>query len=371
MSSARLNKKNISHEQISGVLSAFVACLEDCEWSVIDQGNINDTFLVCNEQGSFIVQRINGAVFPNPEHVAENTALVSAHIRRTQKKGRVTSFPEILTTLAGRNFYKDNQGSVWRAQKYIQNTTSYERVEKTRQPLEIGRCLGRFHKMVQDLPPATLTTTLPDFHNLSKYLSKFNSAWSSFGGQSSNELQFCLDCINENKSSSSFFEDAVQRGDLSLAVTHGDPKIANFLFDKENDKALALIDLDTVGPGLILQDLGDCLRSCCSRTEENDYEAVTECESVYATQVVSGYLEENELSSFEQEHLYTALHLITFELGIRFLTDYLEGNRYFRVQNSDDNLRRALVQFRLVRSIEEQQNILCAMIADVFQQRMK
>lgn len=361
MSSAKLIKKHVSCEQIKRVLLAFFGGRGDCEWSVIGQGNINDTFLVRNERGSFILQRINCAVFPNPASVAENSALVSAHICKTQNKTRVAAFPQVLTTSSGQNFYKDNQGSIWRAQKYIENTTSYERVENSRQALEIGKCLGRFHKMVQDLPPEALTKTLPGFHNLPKYLSKFNGAWSAFSGQSSGELQFCLDCINENKSFISFFEDAVQRGDLRLAVAHGDPKISNVLFDKKSERALTLIDLDTVGPGLILQDLGDCLRSCCCRTGENAYDAVAECEPVFAAKVVAGYMEEKDLSAFEHEHLYRALHLISFELGVRFLTDYLEGNHYFKVENKDDNLRRALIQFRLVSSIKKQQDILCSL----------
>ena len=362
MSSAKLIRTHFSFEQIKSVLLAFLGGGADYEWSVIGQGNINDTFLVRNEQGSFVIQRINGAVFPNPASVAENSALVSAHICRTQNKTRVAAFPQILTTSDGQNFYKDNQGSIWRAQKYIENTISYARVENSRQALETGKCLGRFHRMVQDLPAAALTKILPGFHNLPKYLSKFNGAWSAFSGQSSDELQFCLECINENKSFVNFFEDAVQRGDLSLAVTHGDPKISNVLFDKKSVRALTLIDLDTVGPGLILQDLGDCLRSCCCRTGENAFDAVTECEPDFAAQVVAGYLEEKDLSGFEHEHLYTALHLITFELGVRFLTDYLEGNQYFKVENKDDNLRRALIQFRLVISIREQQDILCSLI---------
>ena len=165
------------------------------------------------------------------------------------------------------------------------------------------------------------------------------------------------------------FEDAVQRGKLRQAVTHGDPKIANILFDNRTDTALTLIDLDTVGPGLVLQDMGDCLRSCCSRTGENDYAAANECDSTFVAQVVAGYLQENQLSKFEQDHLYTALYLITFELGVRFLTDHLEGNRYFKVKDCDDNLHRAVVQFKLVRSIKAQQQALCSLIASAIRSR--
>jgi Ser/Thr protein kinase RdoA (MazF antagonist) len=348
---------------MSRVLSEFLGEIEDCQWRVLGQGNINDTFLARSEKGSFIVQRINGAVFPNPESVADNTALVSAHIFKKHNTTRELVFPEVFTTLGGKNFYRDNQGSIWRVQKYIRNSISYEAVKNPRQALEIGRCLGRFHRMVQDLPPASLTETLPGFHDLPEYLQKFNNAWSACKAQSSDYLQYCLKCVNENNSLVSFFADAVQCGDLQDTVTHGDPKVANILFDKKDDKALTLIDLDTVGPGLILHDLGDCLRSCCSRTGENDYAAATTCDSTFVAQVVAGYVRENELNSFEQEHVYTSLYLITLELGVRFLTDYLEGNRYFKVENRDDNLHRALVQFRLVRNIKAQQKKLRSAIA--------
>lgn len=368
MSEDRSTQKPLSDEQIRSVLPAFFGSIEDCQWSAIKQGNINDTFLASSKQKSLIVQCINGEVFPFPEGVAVNSALVSAHIRAVQSAATNVIFPEIVTTVDGENYYKDGQGRVWRAQKYIKNTKAYEKLKSHGQAFEIGKCLGQFHRIVQNLPPADLTATLPDFHNLPKYFSSFNSSWSTYSQSSSDELLFCVECISENRQNINFFRDAVQRGDLQVAVTHGDPKVSNVLFDMKSDRALTLIDLDTVGPGLILQDIGDCLRSCCCRKGENEFDSRIECEPELVAQAFAGYLQENELSTFEKENIYTALHLITFELGVRFLTDFLEGNRYFKVQNGDDNLWRAVIQFRLVKSIEAQQENLCSMISNIVQQ---
>ena len=246
-------------EQFNAVLRAFFGRGQRCRWSVIGQGNINDTFLVHSGRGSFILQRINGEVFPDPEFVAENTAQVSSHIRDVLNVHDIAAFPEVFPTVHGQNYFKDSNGAVWRAQKYISNSMVYESLQRPEQAFEIGRCLGRFHRICKTLSPATLKETLPGFHDLPKYIGKFEEAWAVRLTQSSDDLLLCLDCVERLKEQSSFFTDSEQRGELQLAVTHGDPKVSNVLFDNRGDRALTLIDLDTVGPGLILQDLGDCL----------------------------------------------------------------------------------------------------------------
>ncbi|MDJ0621945.1 MAG: aminoglycoside phosphotransferase family protein [Desulfocapsaceae bacterium] len=340
------------------VVTAFLGQQKDVVWSTLGQGNINDTFLVRYGDRALVLQRINEFVFPDPVIVAENAAVISAYITGKLAGQTEVYFPAAVQTTQGDTYFRDQGGGVWKAQRYLSDTHVLKAVQSGDQAYEIGRCLGRFHALVNDLSPAMLGSALPHFHDLPTYLEKFDAALQNSLSDDGASVGFCLNYIDENRKRATFFEDARRRGDVQTRVIHGDPKVANVLFDGQNSTALTLIDCDTVGPGLVLQDLGDCLRSCCSQTGEDAYDAVVHCNADFAAHVVAGYASENELSSFEKANLHTAFYLITFELGLRFFTDYLQGNPYFKVQQSDDNLKRAMVQFKLAESIDNQQGIL-------------
>lgn len=349
------------------VIDAFLGKNFNVVSSVLGQGNINDTYLVRHRKTALIIQRINKAVFHDPEIVAENAAMVSVHISEKLGEHAKTCFPATVQTNHGEAYCRDHLGGVWKAQRYLDATQVLTALHNRHQAHEIGRCLGSFHRMVDDLAPTRLGAALPYFHNLLKYLEKYDAARKHSSLREGTGLDYCNAYIDKNRERASFFEEARNRGDLQVRVSHGDPKVANVLFDSNGSKAVTLIDFDTVGPGLLLQDLGDCLRSCCSQSGEDDYAAAVRCDVDFAAGTIAGYALENELSGFEKGNLHTALYLITFELGLRFFTDYLLGNPYFKVQRNDDNLQRAIVQFKLATSIDDQQRILAERFASAFE----
>jgi len=352
----------ISSLRLEKVLEAFCQQPIQYRYHRLGQGNINDTYLIQTTGKAFILQRINEAVFPEPEKVVANSARFSEHMaRKVVGQGRQPWFA-ILPTLDGATFHRDEQGGIWRAQHYIDNSRVYETVQNVDQALAIGRCLAHFHRTVEDIPLSDLEVVLPDFHHLPRYLEKYDAvqAVDCRGGA---ECDFCRRSIADHRSTAHFFEDALQHGDLHPGVVHGDPKVANILFSSSGNNVLTLIDLDTAGPGLVLQDIGDCLRSCCLVGGERGDDKGVVCDVELVLRAVEGYLEQRVLCPFELRHIPTALQLITFELGLRFFTDYLLGNRYFKVCHEGDNLHRAGVQFRLLQSIDGQRNILEERIA--------
>ncbi len=302
----------------------------------------------------FVLQRINADVFADPVKVALNSALVAAHIAAKAKAGGV-SVAEVLKTGKERCWYRDKGGEVWRAQRYIANSRVVGRVENREQAREIGGCLAAFHGAVEDLRVSRMHVVLPGFHDLPAYLRGYDRAEAAapaINAATAESLGFCRESVARLRQRASFFARAQRRGDVTQCIVHGDPKVSNILFDADTGAAAAMIDLDTVGAGLVLQDIGDCLRSCCSSVGEDDGTQHAACDPAVVAAVMQGYLDRRPLSPFERRHVHSALLLITFELGVRFLTDYLQGNRYFRVNTADDNLRRAVVQFRLAASIE-------------------
>lgn len=332
----------------------------NCRFTALGEGNINDTFLVAGGDVRFVLQRINAAVFADPVKVAMNSARVAAHIA-AKAEGKAMLVAEVFTSEKDRCWYRDESGEVWRAQRYIANSRVVQRVKDSNQAREIGGCLAAFHEAVDDLKPSSLHVVLPGFHDLPAYLQAYDRVAGTApvaASSAAESLEFCRESIARWRQQACFFVAAQRRRDVVQHTVHGDPKVSNILFDADSGAAAAMIDLDTVGAGLVLQDIGDCLRSCCSSVREDDLGRRVACDPAMVAAVMEGYLDRRPLSPFERRSLHSALLLITFELGVRFLTDYLQGNRYFKVTKADDNLRKAVVQFRLATSIEEQKQAI-------------
>jgi Ser/Thr protein kinase RdoA (MazF antagonist) len=346
------------HDLVQKIARRFQPSASSLEIRQIGEGHINDSYLVTSARKRFILQRISGNVFKEPHKVALNSALVSAHVRR----GRLARFEEDLPTIPnilpaddGSVYWQDESNGIWRAQNYIENSRVYTSLEGPEQAFEVGKCLAGFHRAVEDLSLEDMETVLPDFHNLPRYLQKYDTAVAASPAPLTAKLGFCRECVERYRDFADFFAGAIARGDVVVQVVHGDPKVSNILFDRDSGRALSMIDLDTVGPGLVLCDMGDCLRSAAFKTAEDDVSASGKCDTASLAAVLSGYLEKRRLSRFELDHIFEAFLLITFELAIRFLTDYLQGNRYFKVADEEDNLRRAITQFQRVEGIEAQQ----------------
>lgn len=324
----------------------------------LGNGLINDTFLVRTESSHFVLQRINRKVFPAPDLIMDNLRMLNRHLEQKSGTGVKLKIPDCLKTTTNHDFYQDEQGDYWRALDFIANTESLETLTDISQAQQTGFALGHFHRLVSDLDPLLLHDTLPGFHIAPGYLSRYHQVLTQSPRQLAPESLYCAAFIAKFQHLTDDLETAKQRGLLSLRVIHGDPKLNNFLFDKDSKKIVSIIDLDTVKPGLVHYDIGDCLRSCCHIPESNEFD-LDVCAAI-----LRGYLSEagTFFSDSDYDYLYAAIQLIPFELGLRFYTDYLEGNRYFKVTEPEQNLQRAADQFNLCESIMTQESAIKSMI---------
>jgi Ser/Thr protein kinase RdoA (MazF antagonist) len=337
--------------------------------SPLGSGNVNATFLVETAGGRAVLQRINTVVFPRPELVMGNLEVLSTHVKqrlqREQERPdggllgeRRWVLPELIRTHAhDRSWALCSAGGCWRMLAFVEDSRSLDVVSERGQAHELGWGLGLFHRLIGDLPPEHLADTLEGFHITPRYLDAYHQALVRTTVDSTPQAQGCVEFIRERTALVSVLENAKARGDLPLRPIHGDPKINNLLIDPQCGAAIALVDLDTVKPGLVHYDIGDGLRSCCNRLgeETTDFEQV-HFDLDLAEAMLEGYLAMTQgmLSPLERQLIPEAARLISFELGLRFFTDHLNGNIYFRANHRDHNLHRALVQFRLTASIEAQ-----------------
>ncbi len=319
----------------------------------VSPGNINKTFLLQSAEERIILQQINHNVFPEPKHVAENSYRVSHHINKCHT-GELR-VPEILLSVDRRCYVEDTQGGIWRAQQYVKDTVTYSSIEEQWPAFELGRCLGSFHESVSTLPGEEMHDVLPGFHDLPAYLKLYDSVKDKKIEETGQKpgLQartaVCHSLIEHFRSDDIVVDDWQHNPDMRMRIIHGDPKLSNVLFSEKKRKALTLIDLDTVGGGSILTDIGDMLRSV-AQNSKGRYGVTGSIEAALA-----GYFsisQATELTEYEKENIYTALFRISFELGVRFFTDYLRGNIYFNVEYPEQNVDRALSQFAFVEYIE-------------------
>ncbi len=324
-----------------------------CPLSSLGCGNINDTFLVESVASSFVLQRINRRVFPEPRRVIKNFAKVTRHLtlRRVQEGNPFrTALP--VPTLTGELFFRDHQGEYWRGQTYLAHT-GCKTLKSPGQAFQIGQALACFHTRMVDMDVRCLEEPLPGFHNLPQYLQEFDRLKTNAERAMNAACRYCYQAIRQSRQRATVLEEAKNSGLLTIQVIHGDPKIDNFLFDGQG-LASGMLDLDTVGTGLIHYDLGDCLRSCCNPAGESGAgadEVFFDMEICRA--LLFGYFSAPHrlLSARQRAFIFDAVMAITFELGVRFFTDHLQGNTYFKVWQDGENLVRAERQFRLVEDI--------------------
>jgi Ser/Thr protein kinase RdoA (MazF antagonist) len=347
----------------------------------LGNGNINDTFRVEVSSAEhtrvdhpyFVLQRINTEVFRQPQLVMQNMRILTEHIHQRCSQANAAAsecnwqMPQVLLTHDAQDHWIDAAGGFWRAMSFIDGTQSFDTIQNLDHAREVGYALGTFHRLISDLPPHQLADTLEGFHITPQYLQHYHQVLAQTRVESSPELDYGLQFVRDRQAGASVLEQAKVQGKLPLRLMHGDPKINNILIHSRHNRAISIIDLDTVKPGLIHYDIGDCLRSACNALgEETDRWQAVEFETDFCQAILASYLAQTRdcLTAQDYEYLYDAIRLIAFELGLRFLTDYLAGNTYFKVQYSEHNLVRALVQFKLTESIESQHDSITKIIQD-------
>ncbi|MFZ9167981.1 phosphotransferase enzyme family protein [Vulcanococcus sp.] len=341
----------------------------------LGNGNVNDTYLLRTGGASYVLQRLNTAVFSKPEQVMENLRVLGEHVQpklqeeSRQPGSRRWELPQVIGPRAGTELWHCcSEGGFWRCTSYIENACSIDRIEQSQQAKQVGAGLGRFHRLIHDIPCDQLQDTLEGFHVTPLYLEQYHQALVRTTVKPSEATDACIGFIRERESFCAVLEQAKARGELLERPIHGDPKCNNVMLDLSSGEAIALIDLDTVKPGLIHYDIGDGLRSCCNPAGE-------ECEDLeqvvfsldLARAMLEGYLAEAHgfITPWDLHYIPAAARLISFELGLRFFTDHLNGNVYFKADHPTHNLQRALVQFRLTESIEQQLMELEQLVAEL------
>ncbi len=339
-------------------------------------GNVNDTFLVTldtSAENRFILQRINTQVFRQPELIMLNIRTFTEHVQRRLQRnplapGRRWEVPRVLLTQDAQDHWLGPDGAFWRALSFVAASQSFDTIEDLQHAREVGYALGMFQGLISDLPTERLADTLVGFHITPRYLRHYDEVIAKGWPSASPEVAHGLRLIGERRAWANVLEEAREQGRLCLRPIHGDPKVNNVMIDTATRQAVSIVDLDTVKPGLVHYDIGDCLRSCCNPLgEETERWEAIRFETDYCRAILQGYLSlaKGFLTGNDYEHLYDGIRLIAFELGLRFFTDYLEGNVYFKARHHEHNLARALVQFRLTESIESQEAAIRAIIRDL------
>ena len=371
-----LNSKGKTLVNLFAVVKQFKPQGEVIDIREFGNGNINKTFLVTlDSEGEkhFILQCINTRVFSQPELVIQNmricTEYMSQHLQRVPiGAGRRWEVPSVLLTQDSRDFYLDLDGSFWRAISFIEGSQSFDTIKDTDFAREVGYALGIFHTLLSNLPPDRLSDTLKGFHITPHYLRHYEEVLAKYNSGKSPEKNYCLQFISRRTSWAHFLEDARVQGRLRIRPIHGDPKVNNIMIDKATGKAISIVDLDTVKPGLIHYDIGDCLRSGCNTLgEETGQWEKVHFDPDLCKAILQGYLSiaKEFLTENDFFYIYDSIRLIAFELGLRFFTDYLKGNVYFKVRHPEHNLDRALVQFKLTESIELQEKTIRNIIREI------
>lgn len=350
----------------SEVLAAFGA--EGCRSTRLGSGNINDTYLV--SPGSslhkpFVLQRINSSVFPHPESLIHNYQLVWAHFQSKTVLGNVpVSVARPVPNEPEGGFFRDASGDFWRAQSYF---TDYQTaaVASCEDAYRIGRALALFHQVISGIDLDALHDPLPGFHNLPGYLQSYRAVLrnQTTVRAAGKDLLFCRAAVDKYRSQALELSQAESSGRIGLQPIHGDPKCDNFLFHPDGD-GVAVIDLDTVGAGLVAYDLGDCLRSLGNRAGESaGSKTEVALDLGLCRAFAAGYADASSLPrKLLQECFYTGLLTVTYELAVRFLTDHLLGDVYFKTAYVGENLEKAVAQFRLLESVVSQRRELLILL---------
>ena len=351
---------NLKHD-LRAVARHFQIAGEFLEAAPYGSGHINDTYCVVFNQGGtrvrYIFQRINHTIFKTPVALMENVQRVTAHLA-AKVAGEADASRRVLTLIperSGAAFHRDDAGNVWRAYIFIEGARGYDAVENPAQALAAAKAFGRFAKLLADLPAPRLNDTIPDFHHSPKRFAALEKTIAADAVNRAKQARLEIEFALRHKAICSVLLDAK----LPERVTHNDTKFNNVLLDDATGEGICVNDLDTVMPGLALYDFGDMVRTTTSpaKEDERDLSKVTMQFPMFEA-LARGYLSSAAefLTPAEKKFLPLSGKLITFEIGIRFLTDFLAGDTYFKVHRDGHNLDRCRTQFKLVESIEQQED---------------
>lgn len=354
---------NITETELAEVLKSYRHIGTLKSKAPYGNGHINNTFLLTYALDSqaekrVILQEMNREVFQKPKELMENIIGVTSYLRqRIIENG---GDPEretlnVLPTADGNDYYIDSRGEYWRAYSFIEGATCYDQVESKEDFYESALAFGNFQHLLAGYPAETLHETIPQFHDTRKRFNDFKNAVDEDkmgrAAHVQEEIQFVLD----REACADIFGDMLKKNELPLRVTHNDTKLNNIMIDNKTRKGICVIDLDTVMPGLAMNDFGDSIRFGANTAAEDETDlSKVSCDLGLFKAYVKGFLEgcKGSLTENEIRLLPMGAKIMTYECGMRFLTDYLEGDHYFRIHREHHNLDRARTQFRLIEDME-------------------
>jgi len=359
----------LTEHALKQVFSQFAIPGDFVRAQFLKVGHINDTYRVDALNGTtreqFIFQRINHFVFRDPERLMANFEKITRHIRakleniRGRNPDRETL--NLLYSRSGRCFYVSPEGDYWRAYRFVGNVYIINVATRPEEAFEAGRAFGCFQKLLSDLEASSLHETIPFFHHTPRRFARFKEVLAKDVCGRASEAREAIAFALEREPMTAVITDALADDRLPLRITHNDTKINNVLFDDGTAKAVCVIDLDTTMPGSSLYDFGDMARTTTSFASEDERDlAKVRLDMEMFRALADGYLAEagDFLTPEEIGLLVFSGRLITYTIGLRFLTDFLEGDVYFRVHRPGQNLDRARAQFSLVRSMEAQEQAM-------------
>ena len=353
------------------VLPHFQINAEVKKISVFDSGHINNTFYIVTDSGGYVLQQINHNVFKHPEQVMSNIINVTEHLKNKIRSNGGDTERETLNfiqTDTGGYFYKNSFGEYYRMYKYIGDVRTYQIVEKPEHFYNAAKAFGRFQNMLNDFPAECLYDTIENFHHTPlRYEALIKAIKDDKMGRAASvkkEIDFAL----ERQKDASILIDAIANGEIPVRVTHNDTKLNNVLIDNKTNEGICVIDLDTVMPGSMLYDFGDSIRFGTNPASEDepDLSKVNMDIELYK-QFAKGYLSElkDNITKRELELLAVSAKIMTLECGVRFLTDYLEGDTYFKIEYEKQNLNRTGTQFKLVADMEKNMDKMKQIVKDI------
>lgn len=329
-------------------------------------GLINKSYIIKTKDRDYIIQKINNIVFKDPFLLMNNIEKVINHLN--EKRQFKCENLELISTKVGNNCL-ENDGEFYRCYNFVNNSITYDFVENPSQIYEMGKVLGDFQTSLSDFNPIDLKITIPDFHDTKKRFEKLVETFKNADSYKQQEVSELYFYIIKNIDQYSLITDNLNRGILPLRVVHNDTKLNNVIFDKNTKKAKCLIDLDTVMPGSLLFDFGDAVRSFVSNTCEDakDLSKIGFDMNLFCYFVIGyAYKVRSIITDEEIALLIDSIYIITMEITIRFITDYLENNKYFMVKYEKHNLDRAKNQITLAKKIEYKKEQLRKIVKNVF-----
>ncbi len=363
---------NLTSREITALAQLFSPKGVDGTPKPFGGGHINDTYFYRWTDGSeYILQRISSAAFHHPEWVMENMFRVTEHLRAhieadggDAQRGTI----RLLRTSGGELCAIDRNGDVWRSFRFISNSISYERSDDPEIMREAGRAFGRFQRMLEDFDAASLHETIPRFHDMPDRYRALHRAVEENPAGRLRDVGATLEELMAAEPFASALTGALERGELALRVTHNDTKLNNVLFDARTRRAICVIDLDTVMPGLAAYDFGDAIRSGASTAAEDEpnLELVRLSMPMFCA-YAEGYLGEvgETLSERELLSLPVGARMMALETAVRFLTDYLQGDTYYRIAYPGHNLVRARTQLRLYQDMTSRHGEMEARVMEI------